>query len=156
MLGNSESKNLDASKLHVAIVASRFNVKVCDGLVEGAVQELLKMGLPDNRLTLYRVPGAFELGLLAKTIAKSLKPDAVVCLGAVIRGDTAHFDYVCQGATLGIQQAMLDTGTPMAFGLLTTDTEEQAVLRSSPDENNKGREAARCAVEMATLTKEIG
>lgn len=154
-ISSSDTENPDASGLKIAVVASRYNEEICEGLIDGAKGELERLGLPVSGLKVLRVPGAFELPLVAKTLAKQNHWDAVICLGAVIQGETAHFDYVCQGVTYGIQQAMLDTGVPIAFGVLTTDNLEQAKMRSSQDKHNKGREAARTAVEMVILKKQI-
>jgi len=146
---------LNARGLRLALVASRYNLEVCDGLVRGALQELQRLGLKADEVPVFRVPGAFELPFLAKSLAESGKVDGVICLGTVIRGETAHFDYVCQGTTQGIQLAMLDTGIPIAFGVLTTDTLEQALARAGEDSHNKGLEAAQTAVEMILLKKRI-
>jgi len=148
-------KDLDARGLRVAVVAARYNPKVADGLLKGALVALQELGLSETEVEIYRVPGAFELPLLAQEIAKTGKIDAIVCLGVVIRGDTSHFDYVCEGVTQGLMQAMLKAGIPMAFGVLTTDNEAQALARSAADGHNKGREAALTAVEMALLKKRI-
>ena len=152
--GNSQGE-LSAAGLRIAIVASRYNPKVCDGLLSGALSELERLGLPKEKIPVHRVPGAFELPLLAKLLAEQGELDAVICLGAVIRGDTAHFEYVCEAATQGLQRAMLDTGIPMAFGVLTADTPEQALARAGNNEHNKGSEAAQTAVEMARKRREI-
>lgn len=148
-------KDLNASGLRVAVVASRYNPKVADGLLKGALLALQELGLAETEVEIYRVPGAFELPLLAQQIAETGKIDAVVCLGVVIRGDTSHFDYVCEGVTQGLMQASLKANVPMAFGVLTTDTEAQALARSADDQHNKGREAALTAVEMALLGKKV-
>lgn len=153
--GGSSEEEINAKALKIAVLVSRYNSKICDGLKEGALGELERLGLPRDKVKTYSVPGAFELPLLAKSLANSQKYDAIICLGAVIRGDTSHFDYVCSGVTQGLMRTMLETSVPMAFGVLTTDTEEQAVLRSSPDGNNKGLEAAQTAIEMALLLKEV-
>lgn len=148
-------KSLDGRGLRVAVVAARYNPKVADGLLQGSLLALQGIGIPEQEIEIYRVPGAFELPLLAKQIAKTGKFDAVVCLGVVIRGDTSHFDYVCEGVTQGLMRATLETEIPMAFGVLTTDNEAQALARSSDDEHNKGREASLTAVEMALLKKKV-
>jgi 6,7-dimethyl-8-ribityllumazine synthase len=153
--GEKSSKSLSATGLHIAIIASRYNPQVCEGLLSGALQELARLGLPKEKVPIHRVPGAFELPFLAKLLAEQNQVDALICLGAVIRGETAHFDYVCAGATQGLQQAMLTTGIPIAFGLLTTDTAEQAMARASDNEHNKGLEAAQTAVEMAQKRRAI-
>ena len=150
-----DPKKLEARGLRIAVVAARYNPKVADGLLKGALIALNEMGLSENEIEIYRVPGAFELPLLAQQIAKTGKVDAVVCLGVVIRGDTSHFDYVCEGVTQGLMQAALASQIPMAFGVLTTDNEAQALARSGEDLHNKGREAALTAVEMALLKKRV-
>lgn len=149
------SQKLNAHGLKIGIVAARYNPSICEGLLKGALGELERMGLKASESKVFRVPGAFELPYLAKELANTHQYDALVCLGAVIRGETSHYDYVCSGATQGLMQATLDSGVPMAFGLLTTDNEEQAVARSLNDEHNKGAEAARTAVEMALLKKAL-
>jgi 6,7-dimethyl-8-ribityllumazine synthase len=153
-VGPQEEK-LSAAGLKIGIIASRYNPQVCEGLLSGALQELNRLGLAKEKVSIHRVPGAFELPLMAKLLAEQGNVDALICLGAVIRGDTAHFDYVCSGATQGLQLAMLETGVPMAFGLLTTDTTEQALARASNDEHNKGLEAAQTAVEMAQHRRRV-
>jgi len=146
---------LDARGLRLAVIASRYNPRVADGLLEGALGALREAGLAEGEIEVFRVPGAFELPLLAKELAQAGKFDAIVCLGVVIRGDTSHFDYVCEGVTQGLVQAMLQTQVPMAFGVLTTDNEDQALARSGRNEHNKGKEAALTAVEMALLRRRI-
>lgn len=148
-------KDLNARGLRIAAIASRYNPKVADGLLKGALLALQELGLSETEIEIYRVPGAFELPLFAQQLAQTGNFDAVVCLGVVIRGDTAHFDYVCEGVTQGLMQATLKTGVPMAFGVLTTDNEAQALARSGDDPHNKGREAALTAVEMALLGKKV-
>jgi 6,7-dimethyl-8-ribityllumazine synthase len=151
----SQEQFLSAEGLKLAVVVSRYNPEIGEGLLKGALKELGRLGLSAEAVPVYRVPGAFELPLTAQWVAESQALDAVICLGAVIRGDTAHFDYVCQGATQGLMEAMLKTGVPMAFGLLTTDNKGQAMARAGEDEHNKGMEAARSAVEMAVLKKQL-
>jgi 6,7-dimethyl-8-ribityllumazine synthase len=156
-MGTAEKPNepLNAAGLKIAIIASRYNSQVCEGLLSGALGELERLGLSKEKISVHGVPGAFELPLMAKWLAEQGVWDALICLGAVIRGDTAHFEYVCEGATQGLQQAMLETGIPMAFGVLTTDNLEQALARAGDDEHNKGLEAARTAVEMAQKRRKI-
>ncbi len=156
-MGKTEhpQKKLDARGLRLAILVARYNPKVCEGLLRGALRELAGLGLPEHEVAVWRVPGAFELPLLARGLALKGKVDALVCLGAVIRGETGHYDFVCQGVTDGLMQAMLHTGVPMGFGILTTENENQAIARSGEDEHNKGAEAARTAVEMARLLGKI-
>lgn len=151
----NNTQNLNAAGLKLAVLAARYNPAIMDGLLNGAFEELKKLGLKQEEITLYRVPGAFELPYLAKKLAKTGKWDGLICLGTVIQGETKHFDYVCEGVTQGIMQAMLDCLTPIAFGILTTDNEAQAIARSSNNEHNKGSEAARTVVEMIHLSQAI-
>jgi 6,7-dimethyl-8-ribityllumazine synthase len=134
-----------------AIVASRFNEVVVTKLVEGATACLRKHGVSEDDLDLVWIPGAFELPLAAKRLAGSGGYDAVICLGAVIRGETSHFDYVAGEAARGIGQAAFDTGVPVTFGVLTTETLEQAVDRAGGKHGNKGWDAAMAALEMADV-----
>lgn len=141
--------------LRVAIACARFNDLVTGRLLEGARQALTDHGVDPLSITEVWVPGAFELPLAAKRLAQSGEIDAVVCLGAVIRGDTSHYEFVAGGCAAGIQTAQLDTGVPMAFGVLTTDTDEQALDRAGGKEGNKGAEAAVTALEMADLLRKL-
>jgi 6,7-dimethyl-8-ribityllumazine synthase len=151
--GFSVEGGLDATGLRFAIVTARFNAHVTGPLYDGCRDELLSHGAPEEYLVSIEVPGCFELPLTAKEVASAGRFDAVICLGAVIRGDTPHFDYVSSGTASGIQRAALDTGVPVIFGVLTTDNEEQALARVGGDAGHKGREAALTAIEMArTLT----
>jgi 6,7-dimethyl-8-ribityllumazine synthase len=138
--------------LRIAIVASRFNSEITDRLIAGA-QEALR-GLAE--VTLFHVPGAFEIPLAAKRAALSGRFDAIVAIGCVIRGETAHFEYISQVASAGIAQVGLETGVPVTFGVLTVDTDEQAMARSVPGGDNKGYHAAQAAVEMARIVKGLG
>ena len=138
-----------------AVVASRFNDVVVDKLVEGATSCLRKHGIGEDDLDLVWVPGAFELPLAAKRLASSGGYDAVICLGAVIRGETAHFDFVAGEAARGISQATLDTGVPVVFGVLTTETFEQAMDRAGGKHGNKGWDAAMAAMEMADVLEHL-
>jgi len=135
-----------------AVVVAKWNSFVTDGLLRGAIETLKTRGMEAE---VFQVPGAFELPLACQEAAKSASFDGVIALGAVIRGDTPHFDYVCSGVTHGITQASLSTGRPIAFGILTTDTVEHAIERSRDDANNKGSEAALAAIEMVELLKTI-
>ena len=146
---------LTAKGMKVAIVASRFNEFITSKLIGGAEDCLLRHGAESDNLTLVWVPGAFEIPLAAQKLAKSGKYDAVVCVGAVIRGATPHFDYVCAEASKGIAHVSLETGVPVAFGVLTTDNIEQAVERAGTKAGNKGTDAAMCAIEMANLMREM-
>lgn len=147
---------LDASGMRVAIVASRFNDDVTKLLLDGALRELADMGLEPGSVRVVWVPGAFEIPLAAKRLAQSGERDAVICVGAVIRGDTPHFDYVAGECAAGISRVALDTGVPVAFGVLTTDDRDQAFARAGGDEGNKGSEAAATAVEMVDLLRQLG
>lgn len=141
----------EARGLRIAIVAGRFNETISRRLVDGAVDCLQRHGLSDDDLSVTWVPGAFELPLAASRLAGSGEVDAVVCVGAVIRGETAHFDYVAGHAAYGVGRASLDTGIPITFGVLTTEDSDQAAARAGGKAGNKGFEAALAAIEMATL-----
>ncbi|MGH7282264.1 MAG: 6,7-dimethyl-8-ribityllumazine synthase [Polyangiaceae bacterium] len=139
-----------------AIVASRFNAFIVDHLVSGAVDALVRHGVARENITIAKVPGAWEIPFAAARIAASKKVDAVIALGAVIRGATPHFDYVAAEAAKGIAQASMSSGVPIAFGVLTTDTIEQAVERAGTKAGNKGWDAAVAAIEMVTLGRALG
>jgi 6,7-dimethyl-8-ribityllumazine synthase len=145
-----------AEGLKFAIVVSRFNSFIGDRLLEGALDSLTRKGAREGDLTVVKVPGSFEIPLTAKRLAQSKKYDAVICLGAVIRGATPHFDYVAAEVSKGIAQVSLETGVPVLFGILTTDTLEQAIERAGTKAGNKGAAAAEAAIEMANLLKELG
>jgi 6,7-dimethyl-8-ribityllumazine synthase len=138
-----------------AIVVSRFNEEITEGLLRGARDVFSEASVRDEDLTIVRVPGAFEIPIAAQRLAESGAYDAIVCLGCLIKGDTMHFEYIAEAASHGIVQAAAATGIPMAFGVLTTMTEEQAVERSGTGAGNKGREAATAALEMATLFRKL-
>jgi 6,7-dimethyl-8-ribityllumazine synthase len=146
---------LDATSLKFAIIAGRFNDFVVDKLVGGAIDYLTRHGADQGEMTLVRVPGAFEMPLAAQKIARSGKYDAVICLGAVIRGSTPHFDFVANECAKGLAQVMMDAGVPIGFGVLTTDTLEQAIERSGSKAGNKGVEAAHAALEMVQVLKQV-
>ncbi len=146
---------LKADGLKIAIVASRFNDFIVSKLVDGAKDCFIRHGGDSSDMAMAWVPGAFELPLMAKKLAESKKYDAVVCLGAVIRGSTAHFDFVAGEAAKGISRVNLDTGIPTIFGVITTDTIEQAIERAGTKAGNKGWEAALSAIEMSTLLKRV-
>jgi 6,7-dimethyl-8-ribityllumazine synthase len=134
-----------------AIVVSRFNDEITEGLLQGALELFAERSIARESVRVFRVPGAFEIPLVAKRLGDSGEFDAVVCLGCLIKGETMHFEYIAEAASHGIAQAATSTGVPMAFGVLTTTTEEQALERSRPGAGNKGREAAAAALDMATL-----
>ncbi|PZN09283.1 MAG: 6,7-dimethyl-8-ribityllumazine synthase [Bacillota bacterium] len=139
--------------LRFAIVVSRFNQPVTSGLLEGALDTLRRHGTRDQDIDIAWVPGAFELPLVAARMARSRRYDAVLCLGAVLRGATAHFDFVAGAAAQGIARAALDTGVPVIFGVITCETLEQAVERTGVRQGNRGAEAALAALEMANLMR---
>lgn len=138
-----------------ALIAARFNDVIVDRLVAGAVEALKRHGVADSAIDLARVPGSFEIPLVAQRLAKSGKYAAVICLGAIIRGDTDHYDHVAAGAVSGISQASLASGVPVIFGVLTCDTLEQAVNRAGGKAGNKGAEAALTAIEMVNLLQKL-
>jgi len=147
--GLSFEGGLDASGLRFAVVVARFNARVTGALYDGCVEELAGRGLDAASMTTFEVPGCFDLPVVAKELAASGRFDAVICLGAIIRGDTPHFEFVSSGTALGLQRAALDTGVPVVFGVLTTEDEAQALERAGGAEGHKGREAALTAIEMA-------
>lgn len=144
--------NLDGSQLNIAIVVARFNEDVTKRLLRGAQEALQQHGVEDPDV--FWVPGSLELPVTALALAEKGEHDAIVCLGAVIRGETFHFEVVATQAASGLMQVQLDTGVPIAFGVLTTDDKDQALARSGP-KNNKGGDAAEAAIEMANLLREI-
>ena len=146
---------LVAGKMKIAIVAARFNEFIVSKLIEGARDGLLRHDIDEKNITLAWVPGAFEIPVVAKKLAESGKYDALICLGAVIRGSTSHYDYVCAEVSKGIAQVSMQTGLPVMFGVLTTDTIQQAVERAGTKAGNKGYECALGAIEMVNLMKEI-
>lgn len=146
---------LDAKGLRVGLVVSRFNSFICDRLVEGAIDALVRHGGDRETIHVVRVPGAFEIPLTAKKMVESKRYDALVCLGAVIRGATPHFDYVAAEVTKGIASVSLESGVPISFGVLTTDNLEQAIERAGSKAGNKGFDAAVGAIEMANLFKAL-
>lgn len=147
--------NLVGTGLKIGIVVSRFNEFITSKLLSGAEDALVRHGVQQDDIEVAWVPGAFEIPLIAKKMAESRRYDAVLALGAVIRGATAHFDYVSSEATKGVAQASLQTEVPVIFGILTTDTIEQAIERAGTKAGNKGSEAAVSAIEMANLLKQI-
>ncbi len=147
--------NLDGKDCRVGIVVSKFNEFVTSRLMSSALETLKKQGVEDKNIETVRVPGAFEIPLVARQLARSKQYDAVMCLGAVIRGETPHFDFISAEMSRGISQASLETGIPIVFGVLTTETADQALERSGEPEKNRGADAARTAIEMANLMKEL-
>lgn len=146
---------LNADGLRCAIVASRWNDLIVSRLVGGAQDALIRLGARENDLTLVRVPGSFEIPLAAQKLAASGRYDAIICVGAVIRGETPHFDYIAAEVTKGMAAASMATGIPVTYGIITADTVEQAINRAGVKAGNKGFEAAMAAVEMANLMKKL-
>ncbi len=142
-----------SAQAHYCIVAARFNSFIVDSLVEGALDTLRRHGVSDSHIKIIRAPGAFEIPLVLKKAAETTSCDALIALGAVIRGGTPHFDYVAGACSNGVAQVMMQTGKPIAFGVLTTDTIEQAIERAGTKSGNKGAEAALTAIEMVDLLK---
>ena len=144
-----------AKGMKFGIVASRFNDFICGRLIEGAVDALSRAGADEKDIVIYKVPGSFELPLAAKKLAKSARFDAVICLGAIIRGATPHFEYISAEVSKGIASVGLETEIPVVFGVLTTDTIEQAIERAGTKSGNKGADAAMSAIEMVDLFKKM-
>ena len=145
---------LNAEGFRFAIVGSRWNEFITGRLVEGAVDALERLGAKEGAVTVYRVPGAFEIPLLALRLAQSRRFDAIICVGTIIRGQTPHFDYIASEVARGISYAGLESGLPVVFGVVTADTVDQAIDRAGVKLGNKGFEAAMTAVELASLYKE--
>ena len=139
----------------LAIVAARFNEEIVNELTDGCVRRIAQLGLDEARVLVHRVPGAFELPLAAKLLARTKRFNAIICLGCVIRGETPHFDYVAGEAARGIQRVALDEGVPVIFGVLTTDTEEQARDRAGGRHGHAGERAAEAAAEMIALAASV-
>jgi len=144
-----------ASSAQFALVVARWNSFVVEHLLEGAVDTLRRHGISDKQITIFRAPGAFEIPLVVKKVADQKKFDAIIALGAVIRGGTPHFEYVAGECVKGLGQVSLNAGIPVAFGVLTVDTIEQAIERSGTKAGNKGAEAASSALEMVNLLKQL-
>ncbi len=147
--------SLTSSAAHFAIVVGRFNSFVTEPLLQGALDALKRLGVPDESVTVVRVPGSWEIPLTAQALAKTGKHDAIICLGAVIRGETPHFDYVAGQSANGLAKLALDHGLPIVNGILTTNTVEQAVDRAGAKSGNKGADAAMTAVEMVNVLKQV-
>ncbi len=154
-MANIVEGKLSAEGFRFAVIVSRFNDFICSRLLEGAMDALNRHGALDENVFLVKVPGAFEIPLVAKKLAESGRYDAVICLGAVIRGATPHFEYVAAEVSKGIANVSLETGVPVCFGVLTTENLEQAIERAGTKSGNKGYETAISAIEMANLFKEI-
>ncbi|MCQ4936124.1 MULTISPECIES: 6,7-dimethyl-8-ribityllumazine synthase [Anaerotignum] len=147
--------NLIATEMKVAIVASRFNDFIVGKLIDGAEDALLRHGVDPDNISLVRVPGAFEIPPVAKLLVNSGTYDAIICLGAVIRGATTHYDYVCSEVSKGIAHLSMETDTPVLFGVVTTENIEQAIERAGTKAGNKGYDTALAAIEMVNLSGEV-
>lgn len=155
-MGKVYQGNLIGTGLKMAIIVSRFNEFITSKLLGGALDTLDRHGVDDEDIDVAWVPGSFEIPIAAQKLASSEKYDAVICLGAVIRGATSHFDYVAAEVSKGVASVGMKTGIPIIFGVLTTDTIEQAIERAGTKAGNKGSEASAAAIEMANLFKSIG
>lgn len=147
---------LTAKGLKIGIVFSRFNQFITDKLLEGALDALNKLGAEEGNISIFKVPGSFEIPLIAGRLAKTKKYDGIICLGTLIRGDTPHFDFLSAEVTKGLAQISMESGVPIAFGILTVDTIEQGIERAGTKSGNKGWDAAMSVVEMINLLKESG
>jgi 6,7-dimethyl-8-ribityllumazine synthase len=147
--------SLDARDLKLAIVVSRFNSFITDRLLEGALDAIRRTGGNMDAIEQIRVPGSWEMPVVAAELARQKRHDAIICLGAVIRGETPHFDYVASNSASGLAHVCAETGVPVAFGVLTTNTVEQAIDRAGTKSGNKGFDAAMTAIEMANLMRQI-
>lgn len=151
----TEMKETERAHCRLAIVASRFNDEIVDGLIDGARRAVEQAGIQWDNVPIFRVPGAFEIPLVAKKAAQSGNYDAVIAIGCLIRGETPHFEYISNQTSLGIGQAALETGIPITFGVITVNSDEQAIARSGDNTENKGYEAAMAAVEMVNLLRRM-
>ncbi len=147
---------LQAAGLKIGIVVSRFNQFISERLLEGALDALYKMGAEEKDISIYKVPGSFEIPVLAKKLAKAGKVDGILCIGALIRGDTPHFDFLSAEVTKGLAQIAMEDGIPVSYGILTVDTIEQGIERAGTKAGNKGYDAAFALVETLNLLKESG
>ena len=145
----------DAQTMRIGIVVSEWNDHITSNLLKGCLEALKDCGIPDKNMLVAHVPGSFELALGAKMLFDTHRTEAVICLGCVIRGETAHFDFVCNACANGVQQLALSIGKPVIFGVLTDDTEEQSIARSGGSKGNKGTEAAVTAIKMIGLQREL-
>lgn len=153
MSGRNVVGKLDGKGLRIGLVVSRFNDFICERLQQGAIDCLLRHGVAEDDLTVARVPGAMEIPVTAQRMARSGRYDAIICVGCVIRGETAHYDQVCAEVTRGVGSAALDSGLPITFGVVTVDNLQQALERAGAKGSNKGWDAALAAIEMVSLFK---
>ena len=154
-MGKVMKADLLAKGRKFAIIVSRFNEFLSSKLLDGAVDALEQHGAQDNAVDVIWVPGSFEIPIVAQKLAKSKKYDAVICLGAIVRGATPHFDYIANEVAKGVSKVSLDTGIPCIFGIITADSLEQAIERAGTKQGNRGRDAAVNAIEMANLVKKL-
>ncbi|MFM2202017.1 MAG: hypothetical protein RL040_1217 [Bacteroidota bacterium] len=155
-LSNYTKEHLpDAQSMRIGIVVSEWNDHITSNLLKGCIDALTDCGINSKNILVAHVPGSFELALGAKMLYENQRPEAIICLGCVIRGETAHFDFVSQACATGIQQLGLSIGKPVIFGVLTDDTEEQSIARSGGSKGNKGKEAAITAIKMVGLQREL-
>jgi len=154
-MGRTIEGTLIAKGLRLGIVVSRFNSIITERLVAGALDAITRNGGSLDNVDVVKVPGAFELPLVAKQLALSKKYDAIICLGAIIKGDTPHFEFISNETAKGIASVMLESGTPLSFGVITAENLEQAIVRAGAKSGNKGEEAAQSAIEMANLLKNL-
>lgn len=150
-----EGKLVAPNGMKVGIIASRFNEIITNKLLGGAVDGLVRHGVEENNITAAWVPGAFEIPVIAEKMAASKKYDTIICVGAVIRGSTSHYDYVCNEVSKGISQVSMKTGVPVLFGVITTENIEQAIERAGSKAGNKGYDCALSAIEMVNLIKQL-
>ncbi len=147
---------LKAEGLKIGIILSRFNQFISGRLLEGALDALNKLGAAEKDISIYKVPGSFEVPILAKKLAEAKKVDGIVCLGTLIRGDTPHFDYLCAEVTKGLAQISMDEGIPLSYGILTVDTIEQGIERAGTKAGNKGYDSTFSLIETIDLIKKAG
>jgi len=152
---NAIEGSLEGAGLRFGIVVSRFNSFITERLLAGALDALKRAGASEDQIELVRVPGSFEIPVAAKKLADSRRPDAIICIGCVLRGETSHYEYVASEVSRGIQLAQMDSGVPMAFCVLTCDTLEQAIDRAGLKSGNKGFDAGLSAIEMASLSRKL-
>lgn len=152
-MANIYEGKLDAKDLKIGIVLSRFNEFITERLLNGALDALKKLGANDESISIFKVPGSFEIPIIAKKLAKSKKFDCIICLSTLIRGDTPHFDFLAAEVTKALSQIGLEEGVPLSFGILTVDTIEQGIERAGTKMGNKGWDAAMTAVELANLMR---
>ena len=153
---NEMQASLSAKRWRIAIAVAQFNPTITDMLLDGTRRTLKAVGMPDNRVEVFKIPGAWELPLACQRLAECGRFDAVIALGAVVRGETAHFDFISAECAHGLQKVALESGMPVAFGVLTAENGEQALERADPERKNKGREAAEAALDMIAFHSAVG